>query len=182
MHTSKAATAALAADDRSSGPEAERYGNASARGAGETTPRPWYREPWPWILSVPPGVAIVAGIVTCWLAVSTADGLVADDYYKRGLAINQDLRRDKVAAERGIDATVSVRDGALRIGLSGDATPEALFVRLVHATRAGHDQRLRLPLVAAGTYETALEALPPGHWRVVVEDPQGQWRIVKENL
>ena len=134
------------------------------------------------MLIAPPATAIVAGIVTMWLAISSADGLVADDYYKRGLAINQDLRRDRIAAERGIDATVSVREGVLRVELRGDAAPEVLFVRLVHTTRAGHDRRLRLVPVAAGRYETALDALPPGHWRVVLEDPQGRWRIVKERL
>ena len=180
MHTNEVSTTATAPDDA----DARAPTSSLAPEVPQPVPvvRPWYREPWPWMLIAPPATAIVAGLVTCWLAISSADGLVADDYYKRGLAINQDLRRDRVAVERGIDASVSTRDGVLRIALAGDAAPGALFVRLVHAVRAGQDQRLRLPLVAAGVYETALDALPPGHWRVVVEDPQGQWRIVKERL
>ena len=177
MDTNKAATSALSAADLDVRLLAA---HPAAAAREDHAGRPWYREPWPWLLIVPPAIAIVAGVVTIWLAIASADGLVADDYYKRGLAINQDLRRDTIAAERGIDAAVSLRDAVLRIELSGNAAPEALFVRLVHAARAGHDQRLRLPLIAAGIYETALDALPPGHWRVVVEDPQGQWRVVKE--
>jgi hypothetical protein len=128
-----------------------------------------------------PAAAIVAGAVTVWLAIVSADGLVADDYYKRGLAISQELRREARAAERGLRVESDVASGRLRVQLSG-AAPEAIFVQLVHATRAGHDQRLRLASVAPGRYEADLPGLPAGRWRLVLEDPQGEWRIVKEGL
>jgi hypothetical protein len=46
-------------------------------------------------------VVVVAGIFTAWLAISRADALVADDYYKQGKAINKDLRRDHEAQRLG---------------------------------------------------------------------------------
>jgi len=140
--------------------------------------RPWYREPWPWILMAGPGVVIVAGVVTFWLAVTSMDGLVADDYYKKGLSINQELARDRAAVERGISASVEVRGGVLRVSLrSHGGLPAALFARLLHATRAGHDQQLRLAAVAPGVYQAALPELPAGRWRLVLEDPRGEWRM-----
>ena len=158
-------------------------------------PKAWYREPWPWILMAGPAAVIVAGAVTVWLAVSTADGLVADDYYKRGLAINQEIRRDQAVLDLGIAASVETRDGVLRVRLSwgnpvepaGTVTltpsePDALFAQLVHATRAGHDQRLRLARTAPGVYEAALPERPAGRWRLTLEDPRREWRIVKEGL
>ena len=169
--------------------------------------KPWYREPWPWILMAAPAASVVAGAVTVWLAVATSDGLVADDYYRRGLAINQEIRRDQAARDLGIAASVEAAAGMLRVRLSwgqsnfsdgpavipsvaaGNVTltpfpapPEALFARLVHATRAGHDLRLRLVRVGTGVYQTELPELPAGRWRVVLEDPRGEWRIVKEGL
>ena len=51
------------------------------------THRPWYRHGWVWFLAGIPASAIIAGSITIWIAVSTADSLVADDYYKEGLAI-----------------------------------------------------------------------------------------------
>ena len=145
--------------------------------------RPWYREPWPWILMAAPAAAIVGCAVTIWLAMATADGLVADDYYRQGLAINREIRRDQVARDLGVAASVEAFNGVLRVRLAGRAAPpEALFAKLVHATRAGHDLRLRLPRVAPETYETALPRLPAGKWRVVLEDPRGEWRVVKEGL
>jgi len=146
-----------------------------------TQGNPWYREPWPWILMAGPAAVLVAGAATAWIAFASSDGLVADDYYKRGLAINQDLKREHLAVERGIEARVSVHAGRLRVDLSG-ASPEALFAQLAHATRAGYDQRLRLAQAAPGRYETELPALPPGRWQLVLQDPRGEWRILKDGL
>jgi hypothetical protein len=142
---------------------------------------PWYREPWPWILMSGPAAVIVAGAVTSWIAFSTSDGLVADDYYKRGLAINAVLKREQAAAQGGIDARVERADGQVRVRLRG-AEPPVLFLNLVHATRAGNDVRLRLERAADGSYRAALPPLAAGHWRAVVDDPRGAWRVVQEEL
>jgi hypothetical protein len=58
------------------------------------------------------------------------------------------------------------------------AQPEVIFAHLVHATRAGHDLRLRLVRSPAGRYEAALPPLPAGRWRIALEDPAGSWRVV----
>lgn len=143
--------------------------------------KPWYRDPWPWALMAGPAAAIAAGAVTTWLAFSTADGLVADDYYRKGLAINRVLAREEAARRLGIAAEVERAGGVLRVRLAGDA-PEALFAHLAHATRAGYDTRLRLARAGEGVYEAGLPELPPGRWRLALEDPQGRWRIAKEGL
>jgi hypothetical protein len=140
--------------------------------------KPWFREPWPWMLMVAPAAAIIGGAITIWLAVATADGLVADDYYRRGLAINRELRRDGAARADGITAGIEAQGGVLRVRLAGrHASPEALIARLVHPTRAGYDRVLRLLRVAPSVYETALPALPAARWRLVLEDPHGEWRL-----
>jgi uncharacterized protein len=142
---------------------------------------PWYREPWPWILMSGPAAVIVAGAITTWMAFATADGLVADDYYKRGLGINAVLKREQAAAQRGIEARVERAGGEVRVQLSG-TEPPAVFLNLAHATRAGNDVRLRLERAADGSYRAALPPLPAGHWRAVVDDPRGEWRVVQEGL
>jgi len=138
----------------------------------------WTKEPWPWILMAPPAVAVVAGLATLWIAVRSADGLVAEDYYKQGLAINRVIALEERARALGIKAQVRMSEGRIRVRLAG-AAPEALFVLLAHRTRAGYDQRLRLARVA-GDYEAQMTPLAPGGWRVSIEDPQGTWRIVRE--
>ena len=127
-----------------------------------------------------PAAVLVAGAFTTWIAFSTKDGLVADDYYKRGLAINKELRKEDAAQRLGISIEVLRENEVLKIRIVGDHPP-ALFVQLTHATREGNDVRLRLARVG-DAYEAPLPPLAPGHWRAVVEDPQGTWRIVKERL
>ena len=70
-----------------------------------TAPTPWYREPWPWILMAGPVAAVVAGAITLWIAVTHQDALVADDYYKQGLAINRTLDRQTAAATANAPST-----------------------------------------------------------------------------
>ena len=144
-------------------------------------PTPWYRERWPWILMSGPAAVIVAGAFTTWIAFATADGLVADDYYKRGLGINAVLKREETAAQRGIEAHIGRTGGEVRLQLRG-AEPPVLFLSLVHATRAGYDVRLRLERAADGSYRSALPPLAAGHWRAVVDDARGEWRVVQEVL
>lgn len=143
------------------------------------TALPWYRHRWPWILMSGPAAVLVAGAWTTWIAFASSDGLVAEDYYKQGLAINKVLAREQEAARLGLAAELSLSPGKIQVQLKG-AEPQALFVHLAHGTRAGFDQRLRLARTASGTYESTLGDLPAGRWRVAIEDPQGRWRIAKE--
>jgi hypothetical protein len=146
------------------------------------TPNPWYREPWPWIVMAAPAASVIAGVAMLWLAISSNDGLVTDDYYRRGLAINQDLSRDQRAAELGLKAEVSLgNDGSrIRVRLESATSavlPAALQVRLAHRTRAGSDQSATLLSMADGRYQADLMPPGPGLWRLSIEDPARTWRL-----
>ena len=54
-------------------------------------------------LAAGPAVVVVASLVSAWIAIRSDDGLVAEDYYKRGLLINkklENLRADDEAKPR----------------------------------------------------------------------------------
>jgi uncharacterized protein len=142
---------------------------------------PWHRQPWPWLLMAGPAIVVVAGFATLYLAVRSDDGLVADDYYKKGLAINRTLERADRAAQLGLTAVVDVTaDGRARVALATDskepdALPAALRVAVLHPTRAGHDIRGVVVRGPDGDYVGTLDALPPGRWRIVVETDA--WRL-----
>jgi len=138
----------------------------------------WYREPWPWLLMAGPAAVVVAGVFTAVLAIRSDDGLVADDYYRRGLAINQTLRREGRARELQLAATASVSGTRIRIVLRGTAEPpEGLRLRLIHPTRAGRDQSVTLQHVAAGLYEGRFTPYPGEPRRLVIEDEHSNWRL-----
>jgi hypothetical protein len=145
--------------------------------------QPWYKERWPWILMAGPGVVIVAGVVTLWLAVVSNDGLVTDDYYKQGLAVNQQLHRDHQAGNLGLHADVMRAGNNVRLilGAESDAgLPQAITLRLAHPTRAGQDQAIQMVLEGPGFYSGKLAADVSGRWLVSIEDPAGQWRLQGE--
>jgi len=134
----------------------------------------WYREPWPWILMAGPALVVVAGCFTAWLAVRSDDGLVVDDYYKQGLAINQTLGRSQAAAHLGIRADVRLAGDQVQVRL-GAARSGALTLQFAHPTLAGMDQIVQLHMVQPGVYEGQLLPLRPGRWHVVLE--QREWRL-----
>ena len=144
---------------------------------------PWYREPWPWILMAGPAIVIVAGFVTAWLAIVSNDGLVADDYYKQGLALNQRLQRDHYASDLGLRADVMRSGQQVRLLVAAErdaALPEALTLKLSHPTRAGQDQMVRMVAEGQGFYGGKLSADISGRWYVSIEDPAGRWRLQGE--
>ena len=142
---------------------------------------PWYREPWPWLLMAGPALVVVAGIITAWIAVTHEDGLVADDYYKRGLAINKELRRDATAAALNVKARIMIGDSAVRVFLAVPAAmPKRLVLQLVHPTRAVLDQRVVLDASPAGWYEGRLAGWGAGRWGVLLEDEARTWRLAGE--
>lgn len=157
---------------------------------------PWYRQAWPWFLISLPASAVVAGSFTFYLAAKGWDGPVANDYYKQGLAINEELSRSTKARELGVVA--NLRLGGLVVGdrvkveLSA-AQPlpaeAALRVRLIHPGRREADRLAVLArtdvgvdgrsAVYAGEWQQgepdARLARQPVAWQVIVETQQ--WRL-----
>lgn len=126
-----------------------------------------------------PATAVIAGIATIWIAIESDDGLVVDDYYKQGLAIQITLDRAREAGRLGLSADLRFDSETLALGLSssnGAPLPEALFVTLTHPTQGGMDQSLSL-VGQGGTYTAALKPLPMGRWNILLEDESRSWRL-----
>jgi len=146
-------------------------------------PQPWYRHRWPWILMAGPALVIVAGAVTIWLAISSNDGLVSDDYYKQGLAINQSLARGELAQRMALSAQARFTAEGVEVRLwsgSGALLPARLRLTLAHPTRAGFDQSLLLEQAAgaaAAVYHAPLAVALAGRWKVRLSDEADTWRL-----
>ena len=146
-----------------------------------TAQAPWYTHRWPWLLMLGPAVVAVAGIATSYVAFTSQDALVVGDYYKKGKAINQDLRRDRAAAAIGLalDLRYDAAEGLLR-GRIGSARPlagETLSVRLQHATQPARDMVLLARPDADGNFSVALPMLERSRWQVLVEGRNRDWRL-----
>lgn len=77
--------------------------------------KPWWRFGYVWLILAGPLVVVVASFITLGLAIRTPDPVVAEDYYRRGIEINQTLATDK---ERMLVPALQARNHA--------ATPSAL--------------------------------------------------------
>lgn len=147
--------------------------------------KPWYREPWPWLLMAGPLAVIVASLISAWVAISSSDGLVTEEYYKQGLAAGETVARSKHADEFGITAALRLTEGSVQVRLSAQQAnmpmPPTLWISLSHPTRAGLDQRSQLKRVTDGKgdfYTGALRLPASGHWLVLVEDEAKTWRLM----
>lgn len=145
-----------------------------------TTPAlPWYKQFWPWFLIAIPALSVVGGIAMMVIATQTNDGLVSDDYYKEGQAINEQLDRDRQAATLGLSAQLLLADDGrnLRLVFAKPVTGK-LTLKLLHPTRSGLDQTIALQRNGEQLYSAQLTApLSQPRWRIELGDSAGQWRL-----
>ncbi len=141
--------------------------------------QPWYRHRWPWLLMIGPVTVLIAGFITTWISFAGADALVVDDYYKKGKAINQDLRRDRAAAALRLSASMryDASLGQLSGRLQGVQAQGAVVVQLIHPTVPAKDVRRAVATDASGAFSLPLPLLDRAHWQVQIEDAAGEWRL-----
>jgi hypothetical protein len=127
-----------------------------------------------------PFVVIVASLASAWMAVKSDDGVVAQDYYKRGLLINQRLKHAAPDQEPRLGAMITVTGGEVRVHMEGLAegladAPPSLRLKLAHPATGSHPQSVMLKRGADGDYVGALPEQTPGRWIVTLE--ADGWRL-----
>ncbi|MGB7184884.1 MAG: FixH family protein [Burkholderiaceae bacterium] len=149
----------------------------------------WYKEPWPWILMGIPFVSVVLGVVMIWLATTTNNAMVVDDYYRKGKAINVDISRDKLATSLGLVAQVEVSESKGQIVLDSGGTqkivvrPAKLSVRFVHSALETLDRTVVASRGTDDTYPFTLDKpISTGRYRVHIEPVGSGWRLVSETI
>jgi len=140
----------------------------------------WYREPMVWLLIAIPGAAVIVGAIMLVVAVRSNDGLVDDDYYRRGLEINRSLQRDRVAVEQRVRAHFAYDQatGSVSVRLHGTrdfVAPPAVNISFLHATREGFDRELMARNEGEGLYRVHMPPLATGRWYVRISTDQ--WRV-----
>lgn len=144
-----------------------------------SSPRPWYRHRWPWLLMSLPAAAVVGGVTTCIVAFRSDDGLVAQDYYTRGLEINRVLDRQERAQQLGLSAHLAQQGKNLELRLDAAreiALPEALRLTLLNPVRAGQDQAIVMQK-QGNRYIGVVSGTRNGRWNLSLEDEGGLWQL-----
>ena len=124
-----------------------------------------------------------------YLAVTTDDGLVAEDYYKKGLTINRQLKKEDVAKQLELSAIVDVdaNSGFIRVifnnGQMGEYPSQIQFA-LKHATKEQLDQSIVLQKGIENNYVGSIaNGVQQGVWYIeltnALDQQAVQWRLQK---
>ena len=142
---------------------------------------PWYKHPAPWLLMLGPFIVVVAALYSAWLAITSADGLGVEDYYKQGLNVDRTIALSERARALGLRAGVAFSPQGIAVRLSSGTAefsfPKALTVTLSHPTRAGLDQAGTI-FRAGDVYRGEFRLPRSGHWLVQIEDDGKTWRLM----
>jgi uncharacterized protein len=128
-----------------------------------------------------PFVVIIASLASAWMAIKSDDGVVAQDYYKQGLLINQRLKHAAPDPEPRLGAMITVAAGGeVRVHMEGFAeglvdAPPSLRLKLAHPATESHPESVILKRGADGDYVGALPEQTPGRWIVTLE--ADGWRL-----
>lgn len=143
---------------------------------------PWYRQRWPWLLAIMPISAVIMSFTFLWVAIKSDDGLVSDDYYKDGLAINRIVERDAAASKYNVHATARLAGAVVSLQLAADlpARPDTLKLTLAHPTRKGLDHSVLLTKKTLDTYNGTVRDLIDSRYDIILEPIDGAWRLAGE--
>ena len=144
----------------------------------DTDTTPWYRQFWPWFLIALPGTVVIASFNMLYLAVSSGDDIVVDEYYKEGLAINRQLEKREFAKQLGLDVQLALNAGEIVARISGPVNDATLDILLSHPMEADRDFNTTLYRVAPGVYSGALGSpvIARWHWILSAGDDSA-WRL-----
>jgi hypothetical protein len=143
--------------------------------------KPWFKQFYPWFLIALPLSVVIASIFTIRLAARHADDLVAEDYYKDGLAINRVIDQQRLAAQLNLsaDASYDAKKGQVYLNLKGNFNDHQhnLRLSLVHATIAKLDTSVILRATNGNTFKGTLTRPNNGKWHLILEPENKTWRL-----
>ena len=141
---------------------------------------PFYKNPTLWLIIMLPLTTVIVGIAFVIFSIITYDGVVEDDYYKKGKQINQAIERDEAASHYGLSANIKIDSEKKLLSLRLDAQqhmdfPERLKLKFIHRTVSDQDIVLQVVRDTVNDYFAVLPELPRGLWRVELSTPK--WRL-----
>jgi len=146
-----------------------------------TDKKPWHKQPYLWFIIFFPAFSVVAGLSLLFFSMQIDDGVVVDDYYKKGKAINLDLTRDKNAQDLGMTGQVIYQPetNIMKIELaSKNPMPlnETIDIDIMHATLGRMDINQKFVTTPETHYQIRIPTeLAKGGW--IIQIGNKQWRI-----
>lgn len=143
---------------------------------------PAYKQPWFWFVMTPLFMVFIMGFTMLYLSITTNDGVVADNFYKDGLAIKTRNQQDATAEALKLAAALTISGQQIQLELSGSLAlkPDQLTLQFIYPTKSSNDQVVTLVASDEG-YVGAMPEPVTGRFQVmlspIVEDEQRMWRL-----
>lgn len=140
----------------------------------------WFQVPFMWLVVGIPVTAIAVGLGMLGFSIASFDGVVVDDYYKRGKEINRVLARDRNASALGVSANLKfdIPSGKIFLNIDSKAEltlPDQIDLLVLHPTQSGKDEVIKLKNVYGKSYIAPLPALAKSRWYFQLGTDQ--WRL-----
>ncbi|MBU6376917.1 MAG: FixH family protein [Gammaproteobacteria bacterium] len=135
-----------------------------------------------WAMIGIPSAAVLASLMTLFLAIDGAEAELPGTYATEGQRLDEDFRLRAAARQAGVAVALRVdRAGIVEAQLqradSGSA-PEHLRVELTHVTDVRRDRQLDLQRIGiSNRYRGEMSPVPNGRWLVRISEP-GRWHVV----
>lgn len=143
--------------------------------------KPWYKNTWLLFLLAFPFASVLMGCVILYLAISRSDSVVQDNYYKEGLAINQEMAAIESARKKNIELQLSFTKGLVSIESTQPIAEETQQLRLLlsHNLNDKLDREVVLNRIDQFTFSATMNDLKKGRWYISVNPIHDDqlWRI-----
>ena len=141
--------------------------------------KPWYKQFWPWFVFAIPAISIMYSLTAVYIFSQNQVDLVAEDYYKKGKAINRDLSRLRVADALNLKATVSVKAADIIVNFDkGELVNHPnLRVTFTHRTLANKDFTQMVSADLYGAYRFSSPEALEGPWFIEIQPFEGDWML-----
>lgn len=150
-----------------------------------TPPAPWFKQPWLWFILAPLIAVFIYASIFMYIAVTTSDGVVKEDYYKIARGMNIDTSKADRARELDLkaDLRLDTLTGDINLSLAGSLAdfPKELHLNIIHPTHQKYDQILILRSVDdKGLYAGSLEGHLSGKRYLSLSPMDQSWQLRQE--
>ncbi len=144
----------------------------------EFVPRPWYREPWPWIILGILSIGWVSGLSILTIGLSNPPEIVSGDHAPLGKALIDTNERSAAARSLGLSGHLTITGDQVHIELGANdiaALPDSLLVQFIHPATSDGDTTAVVQRDSEGVYRGSLAAAPHQRSRIMVADLSQTW-------
>lgn len=148
----------------------------------EQATAPWFKQPWLWFVLAPLFAVFIYATIFMYIAVTTSDGVVKEDYYKvaRGMNIDTSRADQALKLEVAADLKLDRVTGDVNLNLRGlfDSYPEQLHLNIIHPTHQKYDQLLTLRSVdGKGLYAGSLQGKISSKRFLALSPLDSSWQV-----